>query len=263
MASRRRAVRCAGRGVASISGIYRGEGICFGPIFISMTNPESSHQSQAQDNAPLHPAETFGVQLQMFWAKNRTAILIGCAVVLVAILGKGGYEMYVEQREAGIAKEYAEARTSEKLKVFTTVHSTHLLAGTAWLRLADEEYSAGRFAEAAANYAKALPLLKEFPLQGRARLGAAVSKLQAGQTADGIAALKLIADSASELKSLRAEAAYLLTSQAASSGNAADVQKYADMLDQIDGQSPWAQRAALLRATVAPESPALVPVPSK
>lgn len=228
-----------------------------------MTNPESSHNSQAQDTAPLHPAETFGVQLQMFWAKNRTAILIGCALVLVAILGKGGYDMYVEQREAGIAKEYAEARTSEKLKVFTTVHANHLLAGVAWLRLADEEYTAGRYSEAAANYAKALPLLKEFPLQGRARLGAAVSKLQAGQTADGVAALKLIAESASELKSLRTEAAYLLTSQAASNGNAADVQKYADMIDQIDGQSPWAQRAAMLRASVAPEAAPMVPAPAK
>ena len=219
-----------------------------------MTNPDASHHSQSQDNAPLHPAETFGVQLQMFWAKNRTAILIGCAVVLAAILGKGGYEMYVEQREAGIANEYAAARTSDKLKAFTTAHPTHLLAGAAWLRLADEDYTAGRFAEASANYAKALPLLKEFPLQGRARLGVAVSKLQAGQVTEGVAALKLIAESAAELKSLRAEAAYLLTSQAASAGNAADVQKYADMLDQIDGQSAWAQRATILRATVAPET---------
>jgi len=51
-----------------------------------------------------------------------------------------------------------------------------------------------------------------------------------------------------------------LASQAAAAGQAADVEKYSNQLMQIDGASPWAQRAMMLRATLpAPVSP--VPAP--
>ncbi len=215
-----------------------------------MTNPEESHHSPTQNNDPLHPAEDFGIRLQLFWAKNHTAILFGCGLILAAILGRGGYEWYVEQREAGIVQDYAQAGTPEKLKAFASAHPTHALAGVAWLRVADEAYTAGSYAEAQASYAKALPALTELPLVGRAQLGAALSKIMAGNTAEGTTALQQIVAAPAQLKAIRAEAAYLLASQAAAAGNATDVEKYSNQLMQIDGASPWAQRAMMLRASL-------------
>jgi len=207
-------------------------------------NPKSA----ANPDVP-HPVDSFAEKMNHFWQRNRSAFLTGCVLVLVAIFGKGVYDYYARQREKGIEQEYAAAGAPEKLKAFAVAQGDHSLAGAAWLRLADEAFAAGNYAEAIANYDKALPVLKDTPLAGRIKLGEAMARLLSGQTAEGESALNQIADDARQFKGLRSEAAYQLASNAAGAGKGEDVQKYVAKLMQIDGTSVWAQRAMMLRAS--------------
>lgn len=204
-------------------------------------------------------ATTFEDRVHLFWKKNGTAVLALCGLVLVGILAKGGWDYLAAQKELGIAKDYAAATTAEQLRAFAASHAGHSLAGVALLRVADEAYGAGKFADALAAYDKALPALKDGPLAARAKLGRAVAKIGAGKAAEGSVELKQLADDANQNKGIRVEAAYHLASLAAEAGNAADVQKLVEQLTKIDMMSPWTQRAMTLRANLPATSAAAAP----
>jgi hypothetical protein len=200
-------------------------------------------------------AVTFEDKLHLFWKKNRNVVLGFCAAVLLVIAGKGVWDYLARQKELDIENAYAAAETPEQLKAFSNEHSTHALGGIAQLRIADEAYTAGKSADAIAGYDRAISILKTGPLAARAKLGRALAQMQSGNAAEGTAALKQIAEEASQSKAIRAEAAYHLTSLAVEAKNAEEAQKYVDQLNQIDPMGAWAQRAIMLRATL-PATPA-------
>src|SRR5436305_7879432 len=99
-------------------------------------------------NLAENAAPNYEEKLHGFWKNNRNAIFGACLVVLLVIAGKGAWELYNAQREKNIGADYAAATTPEKLRGFAREHSGHRLAGVASLRLADDEYSAGKYADA-------------------------------------------------------------------------------------------------------------------
>ena len=200
-------------------------------------------------------AVTFEDKLHLFWKRNSKLVIGFCVVVLLAIVARGGWEMLARQKELEVEKAYAAATTTEQLKAFSSQHPNHTLGGIAQLRIGDEAYAAGKSADAIAGYEKAIAILKSGPLAARAKLGRALSKAQAGNLTEATTELKQIADDASQIKAMRAEAAYHLTSLAVGAGNAAEAQKYVDQLNQIDPMGAWAQRAVMLRVTL-PATPA-------
>lgn len=200
-------------------------------------------------------AVTFEDKMQLFWKKNRTLVYGAVAVIVVAILAKGGLEAMASKKEKDIETAYAAATTNDQLKAFVASHGSHSLAGIAELRMADEAYTAGKTADAIAGYDRAIGILKTGPLASRAKLGRALAKVQSGKASEATAELKQLADDTSVSKGLRAEAAYQLTSLAVDAANATDAQKYVDQLNQLDPMGPWAQRGAMLRATL-PATPA-------
>jgi hypothetical protein len=135
-----------------------------------------------------------------------------------------------------------------KLAAFADANSGHALAGVAYLKLADDKYSASDYAGAAAGYQKAAGSLKNEALLGRAKLGAAMSQLNGSEAAAGEAALKVLSNDPAVLKGVRAEATYSLASLAAAAGRADDVKKLVDQVSRIDAAGIWAQRATLLLA---------------
>jgi predicted negative regulator of RcsB-dependent stress response len=189
----------------------------------------------------------FETAVQSFWAKNRQGILIVAIVVLLAIVGREAWQSIAASRERGVQDEYAKvADQPAKLEGFASANSGHALAGVAYLRLADEKYTAGDYKTAAAQYQKAAGSLKNDALLGRAKLGAAMSQLNAGDRAAGEAALKAVSADATLTKDTRAEAAYQLVSLAADAGNSDEVKRLAEEVSKIDATSSWAQRATLL-----------------
>jgi hypothetical protein len=213
----------------------------------SMSMPSNKKTAANLPDQP-NALPNFEAKLHGFWQKNRGAILAVCTVALLGTAVKGGWELYTAQREKSITADYAAATTSEKLHDFAHIHQGHMLAGVAYLRLADEEYAAGKYADAIADYTQASGTLATTPFAGRAQLGAAISKIQAGRAADGETQLQQIADDFSQLKAVRSEAAYDLASAAADEGRADDAKKFAAQVEQIDPDGAWAKRAIELTA---------------
>lgn len=194
----------------------------------------------------------FETAVRAFWAKNRQIVLVLCAAALLAIIGREAWQYVAASREQAVQEEYAKiADQPAKLEAFANEHSGHALAGVALLRVADDKFSAGDYKAAGAGYQKAAGSLKNAALLGRAKLGAAVSQLKAGDQAGGEAAFKAISADAALDKSVRLEAGYHLASLAAAAGKADEVRKLAEELSKLDAMSSWAQRATML-ATAQP-----------
>jgi hypothetical protein len=231
----------------------------------SNSNPSGDDRNTAaQAPVPL----TFEEKLNQFWQRNSMVVLGLCAVVLVAILGKGIWEHVQRGKELDIEAAYAAATTPEQLKAFASSHAGHELAGVAELRAADEAYGAGKSIEAISGYDRAIAVLKDGPLASRARLGRALAKIQGGKASEGEAELKQIVADTTLFKTVRAEAAYHAASLAAEAGNADEVQKYVTQLNQIDPGSRWLGRAMALQAglpkAATPAAPGVqVKVPGK
>lgn len=200
-------------------------------------------------------AASFEDKVQLWWKNYRTGVTVICVAIVVGIVGKGGWDYMARQKDMEVGKAYVAATTPEQLKAFAAAHAGHSLAGIAQIRIADEAYKAGKAADAVAAYETAVTALGNSPLAARALVGRALAKIQSGKAADGVADLKKLADDANQLKAIRAEAAYSLTSLAVEAGNATEAQKWVDQLGQIDPVSPWTQRAMGIRATL-PATPA-------
>lgn len=212
-----------------------------------------------QGAAPVYQP-SLETAVHAFWARNRQGVLLVCAAALLAIVGREGWQYFAASREQGVQAEYAKiADQTAKLAAFADAHTGHALAGIAYLRLADEKFSAGDYKTAAIQYQKAAGSLQNEVLLGRAKLGAAISQLNTGDQTAGEAALKAISADVALAQGARAEAAYQLASLAAAAGKMDEVRKLADAVAKIDAASSWAQRATLLLASQPASAPPAAP----
>jgi predicted negative regulator of RcsB-dependent stress response len=224
---------------------------------MSNSVPSTPH---SPENDPQAGATTpvagpgFEVTLHRFWEKNSRTIFVICAIVLLGIIGKGAYELYLNQQNKAVAAEYASASTSDKLKTFAADHPNTELAGLAYLRLADEAYSGQKYSDAVSAYQRAADALKSTPFAARAQIGLAIAKIQSGQQAEGETKLKELANDSNLLKTARAEANYDLASLAVAAGKPEDSVKYLDAVNALDPSGSWSQRALALRATLPPSA---------
>ncbi|MFT3783129.1 MAG: hypothetical protein QM790_14065 [Nibricoccus sp.] len=224
------------------------------------TPPPSNPNPTPAAAAPTETAPSGEHHFQKFWEKNARTIYLICSIVLLVIVARGAYDWYVRSKDANVGKEFAAASTPEKLKAFAAKNSGHVLAAVAKLQIADNSYQTGNYAQAVADYQAAADALKGNVLVGRARLGVASAKMRAGQTADAESQLNLIANDASLLKTVRAEAAYQLASSAAAAGRTDDAHKFLEQLTKIEPSGVWAQRGMMLRFTLpAPSAPLAAP----
>jgi predicted negative regulator of RcsB-dependent stress response len=219
------------------------------------TTPKPSSSAAGDDRNLVsvdenYLAPTFEDRLRLFWAKNSRSVLVACALVLAVILGKGAYEFISAQREKGISADYAAATTDDQLKAFVASHAKHTLGGLAQLRLADQAYAASNYAEARSAYDKAAAILKNNTFGQRARLGAAISAVQAGSASEGDAALKQLSADLTVDKLIRSEAAYNAAALAAQAGNTAEAIRLIEQSTVIDPDGHWADRASMLRSTL-------------
>ncbi len=207
-------------------------------------------------------APTFEDKLLIFWEKNGRAVVAVLVVVALAIVARWAFGAYAASRERAVAAEYAAAKDSASLKTFAQAHSDAVLAGVAQLRLADEAYAAGNFAAAQADYEAAAKVLSGQALGDRARLGAAVSKLQAGDAAGGKAALEALANDVVFTRALRAEAAFHLALLAREAGQPAEAKKMLELVATADSSGLWARRAMELRSSLPADPAPAAPVPA-
>jgi len=201
---------------------------------------------------------SFEENLKQAWESYGNLILVMCGLVAAGILGRGGWDYLVAQKELGIRRDFAACTSTEAFRAFAAYHPGHPLAGVAELRVADDAYAGGHYADAVAGYQKAVADLSAGPFQTRARMGLAMAQAQSGRVADAETGMRQILNDANQLKAIRCEAGFHLAGIAAEAGRAAEVQKLAEQLMQIDPTSPFAERAFALRSEM-PEPAAAAP----
>lgn len=203
--------------------------------------------------------------LTQFWARYGNTIYIVCGVIAVGILAKGGWEYLNAQKELGIQREYAQCVTTDSLRGFAANHPGHPLTGAAEVTIADNNYNAGKYAEALGAYTSAIADLPSGPIQGRARIGQAMAQALTGKAADAEASLRRLMNDTTLLKTFRCEAGYHLAVLALDAGRGAEVQGLAEQLLRIDPTSPFSERAFSLRpAAPGPvTAPGALAVPAK
>lgn len=210
-----------------------------------ITPPSAENQTQDQSTAVSEPG--FEDAIQSFWAKNRSFILIGCIGVLLAIVGREGWQYYTAGQEQDIRTAYARtADRPEQLAAFANTHSAHVLAGVAYLQIADAKYAAADYRGAEDNYSKAMGVLKNPALLGRAKIGAAMSQLYQGNKTGGEAALAAISADTTLDIGVRAEGTYHLAALAFEAGNVGEVSRLVAEIGKIDATGVWSQRATSL-----------------
>ncbi len=200
-------------------------------------------------------APSFEDRLNIFWEKHSRTVITVIALIVAGILAKGAFSYFAAQRELKIAAEYAAASDTAQLQTFAKSYPVSPLAGVAHLRLADEAYAAGSFSVAQVDYSAAANILGENPLAVRARLGAAMSLLQAGD-AGAVAALQALADDTKIPGGIRAEAAYHLAVKARDAAQFADATRWTDLVLSTDSSGFWGQRAMQIRESLPLTEPA-------
>lgn len=206
-------------------------------------------------------APTFEDKLLIFWEKNGRTIIVILVIAALAIIARWGFAMFAASRERAVAAEYAAAKDDAALRSFAQAHPTAPLAGVSHLRLADTAYAAANFTAAQADYDAAAKVLTGQILGDRARLGSALAKLQAGDSAGAKAALGTLANDVAFTRSLRGEAGFHLAVLARDAGQPAEATKWIELVLATDPSGLWAQRAMQLRSTL-PAPPAPEPQPA-
>lgn len=211
-----------------------------------MSNSDRPHSPAVTgEDTPISPG--IEEKLRQFWGRYRTVVVILCAVVVLAILGRGITEYLAEQKMQSVQAAYAVANTPEKLRLFAEENEGHELAAVAWVRVADAAYTEGKSAAAIESYRTAVDTLEDGPLADRAALGLAMSQIMAGKNTEGKGSLKVLEESDEVMSGVRVEAAYHLARLAHTDNDAAAVKVHIEQIMQIDPSSPWAQRVMSLQ----------------
>lgn len=191
-------------------------------------------------NSDLPPDADAEERFNNFWKKNGTAVFGAMAFVALLITGIQGYGYIQTQNELKKQAEFGEATTPEAKLSFAVDHPGHALSGLAYIEIADAEYARGEFLQATNHYEAAIiPLTgAESPLAGRARLGAAISRIRHGDAA-GVQQLEDIARDPSVIEMLRAQASYHHAVAAWKDGDIAAVRRSLDLLDSFANARDW------------------------
>lgn len=128
------------------------------------------------------------------WLRYRRELLAGIAVMLLAAIAYGGYLFYQQRRETNAAEALAAAKTAGDFQNVISQYSGTPAAASAYLLLAEQQRSDGKFSDANATLQK---FVIEFPkneLVSTARMSMAANLESLGKADDALSTYqKLVA----------------------------------------------------------------------
>lgn len=222
----------------------------------STPNPAKGDERNVVAVDPTTPQATLEERLTVIWAENRTFILTGIVLVIVAIIGRYAWDNHVAAKQREVQAAFGLAETAEAKIAFARDHADSPLAGVALIGAADEAYAKAEYAVAGQRYTQAAAVLKEPLILGRARLGEAVCALQGGSTSKGEELLRALGGDATAPEAIRAEAWYHLASHLRDAGNIAGAREAIAKVSEVSPRGLWTMRAAGLAAKLPPETAA-------
>ncbi|MBC2596040.1 tetratricopeptide repeat protein [Ruficoccus amylovorans] len=182
-------------------------------------------------------------QVWLFWNKYKKSIIYLIIAIFLGVIAVEGYRMYQRSAVRSMQAAYGQADTPEALTAFGEKYAGNPLAGFALLQSADSQYEQGNYTAAAPLYKSAAASLANTYVQGRARLGEAMSQIQAGQTELGKNLLSQISADQTALLSIRAEATFDLGVIALAASDYANARRYFEQASALDKDGPWGTQA--------------------
>mgnify|MGYP001567682840 CR=1 FL=1 len=193
--------------------------------------------------------------VRQFWEKNRSLLMALVAAILLAILGRNGWDAYQAGQIEAAREEFAAAESDDQLEAFAADRSGTALAGVALLKVADNAFAEGDYTAALTGYDAAAEELGDSVFAGRVQLGQAMSQLLGSDAVAGQSALRDLANYTDAAVAVRSEAVYHLAAVALSDANADELDALSTQIDSISPSSGWAQRILLMRSTLDVASP--------
>lgn len=238
-----------------------------------MPEDRSSKQPPAGDDRNLVVVDEDFVnadaedRLWLFWERNQGVIVKSTVALVVGILGYLAFFFWNESRREALGEEFTACQDEAARRAFAARHAGEPLAAVALTDVADELKRTGKFADAAKAYDEArrlaglaAPAPAVAGLAARARLYAALCRLEAGD-ATAAKALAEMADDAAAAETLRGFAMLTLANLAVAKGDIAEATKWLNAMDKkLRANHVWkADKEMLVRsepALIAPAAPA-------
>lgn len=175
----------------------------------SATAPKKAARAREEDSE-LPPDSDLEDRFNHFWKTHGNSIFATAALAMVVVLGVQIYDYLQGRALASKQAAFAQAVETGQLAEFAESYTGEALAGVALLKVAHGLYAEEKFAQALESYQTAAESLGNTPFYERAILGAAMSRLLAGDKAAGSMELGAIAANPVFKDPTRAEAAYNL-----------------------------------------------------
>ena len=192
-------------------------------------------------------------RMWLFWVRNRSAIVGGAVLVIVAILGYIVWHAVGTYSLGAMQATYQETGAKPEAKLeFAKQYEGHALAGVAALEAADSFYKDKHFEKAAAAYVFAQKNFSpKVPVQSasmaRALVGEAFALQASGKQEAGAAILQRLADDNRFPMADRGQAMYNLVLLALEKQSLEEARQWLDTMDKVlPANNPWQQKKLML-----------------
>jgi Uncharacterized protein conserved in bacteria len=148
----------------------------------------SNNLPPAEDR--LFADESFAAEL--FWEKNRRAILLALAAVVIVALGVLFWVINSHNNKLAARALFAEAATPEAWREVIAKYPRSMPAADASFLLAEALRKEGKLDESTEVYRKFLADFPDHPLVGGAHLGIAENQAVAGNTSEALSTLRAL-----------------------------------------------------------------------
>ncbi len=192
----------------------------------------------------------FEQRVILVWENYRQVILTVIGVIILSLLVYQTMLYLAERKALAVESAFQEAESDDALINFAREHPHHKLAGFAYLQVANKKYDEDEFLQAAEHYTSAVSELENTSMQGRARLGFAMSHLLAGNTDEGVEALDKIASDPSLLDTYRAEAAYQLAVNFWEKSDYVSLDRELRRIESLKKSGMWVSKASVMRNSI-------------
>ena len=146
-----------------------------------MSNPETPVFQGPQ------PIDDSSLKWELFWEKNKAAILGGIALLVVGGIGAGAWFVYSNLCNAAAQKLLADATGIEQYEAVVAQYPGTMPAADALMRLAAAQRAAGDLEKSTASFQKFLEKFPAHQLAGGALLGVGQNQDAAGKTDAAVA----------------------------------------------------------------------------
>ncbi len=156
----------------------------------NVTSPTPKVAPKPEVAAAAAGAIDYGMEMEIFWEKNKVRMLVGVVAAVLAVTGYSVFEYVRHNLLVAANRQLAVAKTNEEIKKVISDFPTSPVAADAYLLLAQKQSDAKDYPAAAASAKAAADQFPDHPMRGTALLAYAANLAAAGKLDEADAAFQ-------------------------------------------------------------------------